>query len=122
MGTAGQVLSKQVSIFGGFISKHQGIWCGISYLLAGVLGLILIYIKQERQIALIGLVLSVLAAIFGIVAAGLTGKYAYNLTCACQLIGVICIESGILWTLMVMSILATIYNLYLTILMGQNTQ
>jgi len=77
-------LSLDVSVYRLLIPNYQGIWCGVFYLLAGGLGLIIVYIKRDQQIVRTGLIVSCLAAILGIVAAGLSGSDAQKLSKTCD--------------------------------------
>jgi len=105
-------LSLDVSVHRGLLPSSQGIWCGIFYLIAGCLGLVIIYVKQDLPIVKTAFIVSCAAALCGVIAAGLSGRDARQLsnTCNFAFIRFICDDVYTIWALVVVSILAAIIN------------
>lgn len=119
--------SLDVSVHSG-LTTSQGIWCGLFYLVAGILGLIVVFYKQDQPIIKATLAVACLAVLFGLVAAGLSGKKASDLTSFCSASGSgtfniltnFCNDRFILWALMITSILALIFNAVLAYFLYPN--
>jgi len=119
-------LSLDVSLANG-VTDNQGIWCGLFYLVAGVVGLVIIFYKKDRSIVQGAVLGAILACVFGLVCAGLSGQQARNLSTICthpNFSGIFnfCYYSRMMWSLMVISILTAINNVILAYLLYPNIQ
>lgn len=103
------IISISVDLSVNGLTYYQGIWCGMFYLAAGALGLFLAFVKQSQLIAQITMITALLAAVFGTIAAGLSGHLANDYFCIGSCNGFY----GKEWALMVMSVFAVIDSVIL---------